>query len=54
MTKTEQAMTRIFAICDHVAATGEAIRTEKEGRDCARAWLGILGNEHDGAGYCEL
>jgi hypothetical protein len=39
--KTETALARIFAICDEVAETGETVRTEDEGRDDARAWLGI-------------
>jgi hypothetical protein len=41
MNKTETALARIFDICDEVAETGEAIRTEDEGRDDARAWLGF-------------
>jgi hypothetical protein len=41
MNKTETDLARIFAICDEVAETGETIRTEDEGRDDARAWLGF-------------
>ena len=41
MNKTETTLARIFAICDHVAETGETLRTEDEGRDDAWAWLGI-------------
>ena len=38
--KTETSLARIFAICDHVAESGETIRTEDEGREAARAFLG--------------
>jgi len=31
MTTTEQSLARIFSICDHVAESGEPIRTEDEG-----------------------
>jgi len=31
MTSTETALAAIFAICDHVAESGEPIRTEDEG-----------------------
>jgi hypothetical protein len=41
MNKTETILARIFAICDHVAETGETIRTEDQGRDDARAWFGF-------------
>ena len=40
MTTTEQSLARIFAICDHVAESGETLRTEDEGREAARAFLG--------------
>jgi len=38
--KTEQSLARIFAICDHVADSGDPISTEDEGREAARAFLG--------------
>jgi len=41
MNKTETTLARIFAICDEVAETGETIRTEDQGRDDARGWLGV-------------
>lgn len=41
ITKTEQSLARIFAICDKVAESGQTIRAEKEGRDTARAFLGL-------------
>lgn len=41
MTQTEQSLDRIFAICDLVAETGKAIRTEDEGREIERSWLGL-------------
>lgn len=41
MSKTEQSLARIFAICDHVAESGETIRTEDEFREAARVWLGF-------------
>ena len=40
MTTTETSLARIFAICDHVAESGETIRTEDEGREATRAFLG--------------
>ena len=40
MTTTETSLARIFAICDHVAESGETLRTEDEGREAARAFLG--------------
>lgn len=40
MTTTEQTLARIFAICDHVADSGDPTRTEDEGREAARAFLG--------------
>lgn len=40
MTTTETSLARIFAICDHVAESGETIRTEDEGREAARVWMG--------------
>lgn len=42
MTKTEQSLARIFALCDGVANSGQTIRTEKEGRNAARAFLGLV------------
>jgi len=47
MTKTEQSLARIFAICDKAAESGQTIRTEKEGRDAARAFLGLRTNKLD-------
>lgn len=47
ITKTEQSLARIFAICDGVAESGQTIRTEKEGRDTARAFLGLRTNNLD-------
>lgn len=47
MNKTEQALARIFAICDGVAESGQTIRAEKEGRDTARAFLGLRTNKLD-------
>lgn len=41
MTQTEQALSRIFAICDQVAKSGETIRTEKEAKEAANAFLGV-------------
>lgn len=41
------ALARIFAICDGVADSGQTIRTEKEGRDAARAFLGLRTNKLD-------
>lgn len=38
--KTEQSLARIFAICNHVAESGETIRTEDEGKEAARVWMG--------------
>ena len=38
--KTEQSLARIFAICDHVAESGETLRTEDEGVEAARVWMG--------------
>lgn len=40
MKQTEQALARIFAICDDVAVTSETIRTEKEGEEVAKVFLG--------------
>jgi len=40
MTTTEQSLAAIFAICDHVAESGEPIRTEDEGVEAARVWMG--------------
>ena len=48
MNTTEAALARIFAICDHVAETGETIRTEDQGRDDARAWLGFENGQSAG------
>lgn len=47
MTKTEQSLARIFAICDKAAESGQTIRNEKEGRDAARAFLGLRTNKLD-------
>jgi len=44
MTTTEQSLAAIFAICDHVAESGEPIRTEDEARETAR--LGIVGQRN--------
>jgi hypothetical protein len=41
MTKTEQSLARIFAICDKVAESGQTIRTEKEGEEAAKEFFGI-------------
>jgi len=41
MSTTEPSLAAIFAICDHVAESGEAIRTEEEAREAARVWLGF-------------
>jgi len=40
MTTIEPSLAAIFAICDHVADSGDPIRTEDEGREAARAFLG--------------
>lgn len=45
--KTEQALARIFALCDKAAESGQTIRTEKEGRDAAKAFLGLRTNKLD-------
>jgi len=42
ITKTEQSLARIFALCDKAADSGQTIRTEKEGRDAARSFLGLV------------
>ena len=47
MNKTEQSLARIFAICDGVANSGQTIRTEKEGGDAARSFLGLRTNKLD-------
>lgn len=47
MNKTEQSLARIFAICDGVANSGQTIRTEKEGKDAAKAFLGLRTNKLD-------
>ena len=47
ITKTEQSLARIFALCDKVAESGQTIRTEKEGRDAARSFLGLRTNNLD-------
>lgn len=39
MNKTEQALARIFAICDGVAESGQTIRTEKEGEEAAKEFF---------------
>lgn len=41
MTTTETSLARIFAICDHVAESGETIRTQDEGKEAARVWMGF-------------
>lgn len=38
--KTQQTLSRIFAICDQVAATNQPIRTESQGKEAARVFLG--------------
>jgi hypothetical protein len=45
--KTEQSLARIFAICDKVANSSQTIRTEKESRDAAMAFLGLRTNKLD-------
>jgi len=40
MTTIEPSLAAIFAICDHVAESGETLRTEDEGREAARVWMG--------------
>lgn len=41
MNKTEQALAAIFRHCDEVAEGKRPPRSEKEGREDARAWLGV-------------
>jgi len=54
MNQTETTLARIFDICDRVAETGETIRTEHEGRDDARAWLGFENDKALPRGEAEL
>ncbi len=42
MSKTEQSLARIFAICDHVAESGEPVRTADESKLAAESFLGLL------------
>lgn len=42
MTKTETSLAQIFAICDHVAETGETIRTDDEAKESAESFLGLI------------
>jgi len=41
-TMTETSLARIFAICDHVAESGEMIRTESEAKESAESFLGLI------------
>lgn len=41
MNKTEQALAAIFRHCDEVAEGKRPPRSEKDGREDARAWLGV-------------
>ncbi len=52
MNKTEAALAAIFRHCDEVADGKRPPRTEKEGKDAARAWLGVKKNTeaHGAAG----
>ena len=49
MNKTEQALAAIFRHCDEVAEGKRPPRSEKEGREDARAWLGVKNNKLTGA-----
>lgn len=42
---TESKLSRIFAICNEVAATGKPIRTLNQGRQAGRVFLGLKKSE---------
>lgn len=44
MNKTELTLSAIFRHCDEVAEGKRPPRNEKEGRDAAKAWLGVKEN----------
>lgn len=44
MNKTDQALAAIFRHCDEVAEGKRPPRSEQEGKEDARAWLGVKVN----------
>lgn len=43
--ETEQALAAIFRHCDEVAEGKRPPRTEQEGKEAARVWLGVKNDE---------
>lgn len=47
MNKTEQSLAAIFRHCDEVAEGKRPSKSEKEGREAAKAFLGLRTNKLD-------
>ncbi len=45
---TESKLSRIFAICNEVSATGKPIRTVNQGRQAGRVFLGLKSHSKGG------